>query len=348
MSNSAAQLYAACQEGHIEIVLALLAAGAVVNQADNDGGTPQHFACFQGHAQIVVVLLAAGAAVNQANNNSGFTPLCAACQEGHAEIVAALLAAGAAVNQADNDGHTPLYAACDHSHAEVVTVLLAAGAAVNQAASDGEAPLSIACHEGDAEVVSALLTAGAAVNQADNNGNTPLSIACHVGHLACVRLLSSFGASRMTLRVDVVTAAEVLAANAGHEHIAAWLLSSRQWSTPLHHLDTIDPPRARTLLRTGADLHAQVVAGAPTPLSLAQAMHTTMAVPDGSAADLVLRAGQRWSPQTHALFPAASRAWAVELLLTGHRLSRESRFEAVAGGLLDAWMAAVVPHAVQR
>ena len=63
---------------------------------------------------------------------------------------------------------------------------------------------------------------------------------------------------------------------------------------------------------------------------------------------LVLRAGQRWSPQTHALFPVASRARAVELLLIGHRLSREPRFEAVAGGLLDAWMAAVVPHAVQR
>ena len=66
------------------------------------------------------------------------------------------------------------------------------------------------------------------------------------------------------------------------------------------------------------------------------------------AAALVLRAAQPWSPQTHELFPTASRARAVEMLLIGHRLSRESRFEGEAMALFDTWMAIVMPQLIQR
>ncbi len=38
----------------------------------------------------------------------------------------------------------------------------------------------------------------------------------------------------------------------------------------------------------------------------------------------------------------------IEMLLIGHRLSRESRFEGEAMALLDAWMAVAMPHLVQR
>ena len=48
------------------------------------------------------------------------------------------------------------------------------------------------------------------------------------------------------------------------------------------------------------------------------------------------------------LFPAAARAHAVEMLVLGHRLLRETRYETVAQGMFDLWMDGVVPHAVER
>jgi hypothetical protein len=134
----------------------------------------------------------------------------------------------------------------------------------------------------------------------------------------------------------------------GHEALAAWLVSSREWSTPLHHLTIISAARARALLRGGADLHAKHQPDGPTPLTLAQAMCAAGDAPAGSAAQLVLRAARAWSPDTHDLFPAAARERAVTLMLHGHLLVREPRFEGEAGALLDVWMAYVLPRAVER
>ena len=69
---------------------------------------------------------------------------------------------------------------------------------------------------------------------------------------------------------------------------------------------------------------------------------------EGTTASLVFAAARPWSRQTHELFPTGARARAMELLLLGHRLSRESRFVGVEVSLLDAWMEIVLPHAVQR
>ena len=59
-------------------------------------------------------------------------------------------------------------------------------------------------------------------------------------------------------------------------------------------------------------------------------------------------AAEPWCPRTHALFPAGARAFAVELLLLGHRLSRQPRFEGEEVSLSDIWMDVVMPFAVVR
>ena len=129
---------------------------------------------------------------------------------------------------------------------------------------------------------------------------------------------------------------EEIATARGHDPLAAWLVDSRQWSTPLHHLRIVGAARARELLRGGADLHA-AAAGGPTPLSLAQALRAAgEAAEEGSAAWLVLQAAEPWGPRTHALFPAAARAFAVEALLLGHQLSRQPRFAGEEGSMVDA------------
>ena len=114
-------------------------------------------------------------------------------------------------------------------------------------------------------------------------------------------------------------------------------MRSRHWTTPLHHLATVGADRARALLRGGANLRAAAAGeDAPTPVSLAERLRAEGSAPAGSAADLVLRAAEPWSPQTHQLFPSEARARAVELTLLGSQLERWT----------DVWMVFVVPYAV--
>jgi len=276
---------------------------------------------------------------------TGTTPLFVACLRGHEQVVRVLLGAGASVDHATADGDTALYIACHDGHEQVVRVLLGAGATVDHANADGDTPLLVACHEGHEQVVRLLLGAGASVDLADADGDTPLYIACIHGHLGCVQQLSSYGAIRTF--ADGTTAEEN-ASDSGHEILAAWLVVSRQWSTPLHHLTIISAARARMQLREGANLHVSAAVGAPTPVELAQRMHEAGEAAVGSASQLVLRAARPWSRAEHELFPRAARARALELLLVGHLLACEPRFEGVASAIIDVWVDHVMSFAVRR
>ena len=62
----------------------------------------------------------------------------------------------------------------------------------------------------------------------------------------------------------------------------------------------------------------------------------------------MLQAAEPWGPRTHALFPAAARAFAVEALLLGHQLSRQPRFAGEEGSIVDIWTTLVMPSVVVR
>lgn len=131
-----------------------------------------------------------------------------------------------------------------------------------------------------------------------------------------------------------VRTADKIAARRGHASIARWLLISQRWCSPLHHLHTVTPARAKALLRAGADLHAstgptqQHGPFGETPLALARAAANTpyglfMLFGAGreTTVALVVRAAEPWSPATHELFPAAARARAVALVRLGYLLA---------------------------
>ena len=91
---------AACNN-FTEIMTALEAAGANtsvgINAADEDGKTPLMYACENGHLEVVRAFIASGAVVHAADENYR-TPLMYACANGHIEVAKTLIAAGANVN----------------------------------------------------------------------------------------------------------------------------------------------------------------------------------------------------------------------------------------------------------
>lgn len=92
---------------------ALLAAGAVVNEAEDCGSTALIIASGRGHFDCVCALLEKGAVVGHAKHD-GWTALIWASEEGHVHCVRALLEAGAEVSHADGDGDTALRIGARH------------------------------------------------------------------------------------------------------------------------------------------------------------------------------------------------------------------------------------------
>ena len=172
-----------------------------------------------GHLPVVEALLAAGADV-QAANNDGDTALMYAAEGGHLPVVAALLAAGADVQAASNDGGTaarrrltcrwwrrcwrraPTCRPPTTTAARRSWLRLRAGTCRwwrrcwRRAPTCRPPPTTTATRRsclrlagGHLPVVEALLAAGADVQAADNKADTALMAAALGGHLPVVEAL---------------------------------------------------------------------------------------------------------------------------------------------------------------
>eukprot|EP00501_MAST-03F_sp_TOSAG23-6_P000745 GSMAST32.ASY1.ANO1.773.1 assembled CDS len=184
------RLFAASMNGYAAEVAQLIAAGAVVNQANRGGGTPLIIASERGHVEVVEKLLGVkGIEVNHAMEG-GFTPLLIASEKGHEGVVQLLLNADRIdVNKADDDGNTPLFAASQQGRVGVVQQLITAGADVSIANYIGKTPLMIAARGGSLGVVTLLLTHGANPNTLSSKGETPLVFAVRSGNSDVVDIL---------------------------------------------------------------------------------------------------------------------------------------------------------------
>lgn len=86
------------------------------------------WAAQEGHNQVVVRLMKAGANANSRSAAGGPNALALAAQNGHLEVVQTLVDGGADVNQPAMQGWTPLMKAAFFGHDEIVQCLLEAGA----------------------------------------------------------------------------------------------------------------------------------------------------------------------------------------------------------------------------
>jgi ankyrin repeat protein len=214
--DGATALQWAAHWNNLEIVKALLAAGAKPNAANRYGVTPLHEAATIGSAAVVNALLRAGAQAS-AVYGEGETPLMLAARSGNLESVKLLLEAGADVNAAEKfRGQTALMLAATENHAPVVKALLGAGATPNtrtveytfqkltggaggiihDRAQGGVTALMLAARQGSFDAGAALVAGGADLDAGEPQyGFTALQTAIFNGHYAFAKLLIDKGAN---------------------------------------------------------------------------------------------------------------------------------------------------------
>jgi FOG: Ankyrin repeat len=180
-------LILAARNGHWDVMMALMEAGADVNDHDERGWTPLMYAAHRHwHLGAVKYLLKAGADI-QAKNADGVRAVdvlmemtAVISSVGDAEFMRMLLRAGADVNRIVSDARdeTPLMRAADEGNPEIIRMLVEAGA--NLTAEDflGHTALMHAAYNGRPEAVQALLDAGADVHSTRHaDGETLLMMA---------------------------------------------------------------------------------------------------------------------------------------------------------------------------
>jgi ankyrin repeat protein len=209
-------LYWASASGHVQVVKFLLECGLDVD-CSVSGLRPLQIAAQNGHHDVIGALLERHADVNSVDSNN-ITPLVAATRNGHAQAVRILLDHGADFNIEDSDGMTPLAAACELGHLEVVRHLLVHGAPVESADRRGRRPLWLAASNGHCEVINVLLEHGADLNACDDAGITPMTASALNKHIESTCFILKEGGQQFNISssapriADSVPSSEILSA----------------------------------------------------------------------------------------------------------------------------------------
>lgn len=219
----AQRLRSAAEEADTGALIALLAAGADLDEAEGHGNTPLFIAISNHRTGNVKLLLAAGAKVDAANRY-GDQPLHLAASAGQTKTVQMLLKAGAKPNAASPNGQ-PLADAAWGGHAGIIDLLLAAGARVDAAGQGMKQPIHEAATNNQAEMIKCLLSAGARLDARTDDGRQPLHWAATQGNMECVRFLLAHGADIHAVDYWQRTAL-CCAAEYGHLEVAKALVAA--------------------------------------------------------------------------------------------------------------------------
>lgn len=176
--NYPALVIAADDSAKLAIMKLLLASGAKVDAADEDGATALMTAAAANNQEGVSILLEHKAAVNLLDKRQA-SALMRAAKGGHTQVAEKLLAAGAEVKARDAEGRTALLYASMNSSAQdpLVQLLIAKGANVNATDNDGNTALMLAVRAGASQVIETLIKSGAYVNAKNTNGKTAMQLA---------------------------------------------------------------------------------------------------------------------------------------------------------------------------
>lgn len=279
-----------CQKVHIKFIdtLVVLTENHLnIHDGDIKQQTALHLAASScGVSQILRALLARGARVNQPDNGHQ-TALHKAVLHGSPEDVRTLLDAGADPNHMDNMGHSPIHLAVKRrNNSEILRLLIQCGGNVDinnpghNRQMRSSTPLHMAARIGRTENARCLLELKAQANAVDSAGQTPLHVAANheiTGKL-CAELL------KYRARVDVCDS--ISGDSALHKAVAANMVENvrillqggacpnsadNQGNTPMHKAarNCTDLEIWHLLVRCGGKLDT-INVNKETPLTVAQ------------------------------------------------------------------------------
>ncbi|AZO58433.1 MAG: ankyrin repeat domain-containing protein [Mesorhizobium sp.] len=133
------RLLVAAESGDAEASRAELAAGADINQTDEDGWSSLHLAAHNGRTAVLETLIGHPAVDVNSRNKWKSTPLSLAAARGHLACIQSLLKHPQIDidARADYYGRTPLIEAARNGHLDIVKLLVEHGADVNLADKTG-------------------------------------------------------------------------------------------------------------------------------------------------------------------------------------------------------------------
>jgi ankyrin repeat protein len=176
-SGSTALIYASSElYTDIKVVIALLDAGAHIDQQNNAGETALMHAAANNRIDIICELTARGTNLNL-QNKRGETALDQSLSEYHnIRVMRALLAAGAQIDQQNSNGETVLMRAAANGNIIAAFELIDRGANLNLQSKHGDTALinASSTRYTPIEIVTTLLRAGAYIDQQNNEGETAL------------------------------------------------------------------------------------------------------------------------------------------------------------------------------
>jgi len=215
---------------YLEKLAKMIEEGTVDPEEDPhvDGVTGVHVAAEDGHLDCVNLLIAAGADVSVLDDEER-TPLQLAVKGNYGEVASALVKAGADPDTpyVDDDGetHNLLMDSVIVENADFALLLIEHGADLYHKDDYGVTTLLQAAHRGISNVTEALLDRHAAapkvgeeswVDAASDEGVTPLLAAASEGHVAILRKLLSTGKADVNARDKEGTNSLMAAAARGH------------------------------------------------------------------------------------------------------------------------------------
>lgn len=282
-SRNGAALRWASKQGLLEQVHAILRAGGndeALRDADENGLTAAHLAASHGKMDILRALITAGADISL-RQKDGFTPLHWAAIRGHRDITELLLENGSDPSWADNDGHTASWLAAFTNHSDILKVLAAAGDDLSRVNNEGSSLLHAAASNGAREVFEMLINTRAnTLRWRSNTAWTPLDVALALSSVEMTKRVLVLAADKQfqdtSFDIDNLSfsnygaTALMNAAFYGREEVAELLIdyganihvTNLREATALHiAVLSKHPEVVRALIRRGADVNAEYAGG---------------------------------------------------------------------------------------
>lgn len=246
--------------GNLELVTALVEAGANVNGLGSGKITAMMSAAYRGHLAVADYFIKQGADLRQEADN-GYEAFDYALEGNHKELMLRLIEAwqeqtdlaylaavirsdyaqvkqlnlsGANINAHNHTGYAALPMAVRLNDLAMVKLLMESGAEVNigNDGNDEAIPLNQAARGGNIDVAKYLLSQGADVNKVNARGLTALQLAVFSENIEMIDLLLSAGAKTDTANRDNFTAFD-WAYQTGNQQALSSLLSAVNPHHPL-------------------------------------------------------------------------------------------------------------------